>query len=90
MLQKGTTAIVVDHNLLFIDYLSNRLLIFEGQPALNGHIEGPFDMQEGMNVFLKDVGLTFRREEESGRPRANKPGSQMDQKQKAENKLYYV
>ena len=41
------------------------------------------------NKFLKDLNLTFRRDEESGRPRANKVDSQMDRKQKKEGKLYY-
>ena len=40
-------------------------------------------------IFLKDLNLTFRRDTESNRPRANKVGSQMDEKQKKEGKLYY-
>ena len=43
-----------------------------------------------MNLFLKDVDMTFRRDPESNRPRANKPGSQKDREQKGEGKLYYV
>jgi len=31
----------------------------------------------------------MRRDKESNRPRINKPGSQMDRKQKQERKLYY-
>jgi len=46
-------------------------------------------MVEGMNIFLNDLNMTFRRDEENHRPRANKQGSQMDQKQKQEGKLYY-
>ncbi|MFW5746206.1 MAG: ribosome biogenesis/translation initiation ATPase RLI [Nanoarchaeota archaeon] len=90
MLEKGKAALVVDHDLLFIDYLSSSLVVYDGEPAIKGISHGPFGMQEGMNMFLQDIGLTFRRDEESGRPRANKPGSQMDQKQKSENMLYYI
>ena len=90
MLEKGKTGIVVDHDLLFIDYLSTRLMVFDGKPAQEGHAKGPFAMQEGMNRFLRDIELTFRRDEETNRPRANKPGSQMDQRQKREKKLYYT
>ena len=90
MEMKGKTAIVVDHDLLFIDYLSDRVMVFEGEPALHGEMYGPFGMQEGMNKFLEDLGMSFRRDPESNRPRANKLGSQLDQKQKKENKLYYV
>ncbi len=87
--EMGITILVVDHDLLFLDYLSNRLLIFDGKPALSGEARGPFEMQEGMNMFLKDVGITFRREPESKRPRANKVGSVMDREQKEEGKYYY-
>ena len=89
MEHKGTTALIVDHDLLFIDYLSHRLIVFDGKPAVHGVIHGPFSMQEGMNKFLKDLNLTFRRDPESGRPRANKPESIKDREQKADEKYYY-
>ena len=88
--QKGTSALIVDHDLLFIDYISNSLVVFEGIPAEHGKVTGPFTMSDGMNNFLGDLNMTFRRDPESRRPRANKPGSQMDRKQKSEGKLYYT
>ncbi|MBD3309874.1 ribosome biogenesis/translation initiation ATPase RLI [Candidatus Woesearchaeota archaeon] len=88
--QKGTSAMVVDHDLLFIDYLSNRMLVFDGQPAFSGDAKGPFEMQEGMNMFLKDLNITFRRDPESNRPRINKEGSVKDREQKSKGKYYYV
>jgi ATP-binding cassette, sub-family E, member 1 len=86
---KRKSAIVVDHDLLFIDYLSDELIVFEGIPAELGNVTGPLSMLDGMNLFLEDLNMTFRRDEENHRPRANKLGSQMDQKQKQEGKLYY-
>ncbi len=90
MEHKGATALVVDHDLLFADYLSKRLLVFEGVPAKNGEVMGPFEMEQGMNLFLKDLGITFRRDPESNRPRANKIGSVKDREQKTEGKYYYT
>ena len=87
---KGKTALIVDHDLLFVDYLSNRLIVFSGTAAKEGFVNGPFIMEDGMNFFLGDIDLTFRRDTQSSRPRANKQGSQMDREQKAKNKLYYV
>ncbi len=86
---KGSSVLVVDHDLLFIDYLSNRLIVFEGEPAIKGVEKGPFSMEEGMNSLLKDVEITLRRDEESGRPRINKPGSVKDREQKNKDKYYY-
>ncbi|MDD2440179.1 MAG: ribosome biogenesis/translation initiation ATPase RLI, partial [Methanosarcinaceae archaeon] len=52
------TAMVVDHDIYMIDMLSQRLLVFEGKPALYGEARGPFSMQAGMNRFLKNLGIT--------------------------------
>lgn len=85
----GRSALIVDHDLLFVDTISDRLIVFEGKPAVHGKVTGPFPMEQGMNNFLKNIGLTFRRDEESKRPRINKPGSQKDDEQKRSGKLYY-
>ncbi|MBW3002115.1 ribosome biogenesis/translation initiation ATPase RLI [Candidatus Woesearchaeota archaeon] len=88
--QRGCAILVVDHDLVFIDYLSDELIVFEGIPAKKGDAKGPFTMENGMNVFLKDLNITMRRDKESNRPRINKPGSRMDREQKESNKLYYT
>lgn len=89
MEKSGKSALIIDHDLLFIDYISSSLLVFDGEPAVKGIVKGPYSMEEGMNVFLKDLGITFRRDPESNRPRANKPDSQMDRQQKSKNVFYY-
>ena len=86
---KGISSLVVDHDLLFIDYLSDRLLVFEGEPAVKGKACGPFAMEHGMNSLLEDVSISLRREKESGRPRINKQDSHLDREQKDKGKLYY-
>ena len=83
------TAMVVDHDIYMIDMLSDRLLVFEGQPMVKGDVHGPFNMRDGMNRFLKNIGITFRRDEETKRPRVNKPDSRLDRAQKAEGEYYY-
>ncbi|MEA3430017.1 MAG: ribosome biogenesis/translation initiation ATPase RLI [Nanoarchaeota archaeon] len=87
---RGTTALVVDHDLLFVDYLSHKILVFDGEPAVKGKALGPFDMKQGMSKFLKDLGITFRRDDETLRPRANKPGSVKDREQRSSGNYYYV
>ncbi len=83
------TAMVVDHDIYMIDMLSDRLLVFEGEPMIRGEVHGPFQMRQGMNRFLTNIGITFRRDEETKRPRVNKLGSQLDRTQKAEGEYYY-
>ncbi len=84
------TAMVVDHDIYMIDMLSDRLLVFDGKPMVRGEVHGPFNMREGMNRFLKNIGITFRRDEETKRPRVNKLDSRLDRAQKSEGEYYYT
>ncbi|MDP2908010.1 MAG: ribosome biogenesis/translation initiation ATPase RLI [Nanoarchaeota archaeon] len=90
MENKGTSALVVDHDLLFMDYLAHRLLVFEGEPSVKGFVHKPLSMEEGMNKLLKELSISVRREEKTGRPRINKEGSVKDRTQKQEGKYYYT
>jgi ATP-binding cassette subfamily E protein 1 len=84
------TAMVIDHDIYMIDLLSDRLQVFDGVPAEHGHAGQPVPMREGMNAFLSNLDVTFRRDERTGRPRINKPGSQKDREQKAQAEYYYA
>ncbi len=85
-----SAALVVDHDIYMVDLLSDRLMVFDGKPGKKGVAEGPFDMERGMNKFLGSLGITFRRDEDTNRPRVNKVGSHLDRKQKRENNFYYT
>ncbi len=80
---------VVDHDLLFVDTLSDRVMIFAGQSGKSGTADLPCPLKEGMNRFLKALDITYRRDPQTGRPRANKPGSQLDREQKERGSYYY-
>ncbi|MFB6197945.1 MAG: ribosome biogenesis/translation initiation ATPase RLI, partial [Halobacteriaceae archaeon] len=84
-----TTVMVIDHDIYMIDLISDRMLVFEGEPAVNGRAGTPTDMRSGMNEFLANLEITFRRDEALGRPRINKPGSQKDKRQKEAGEYYY-
>jgi ATP-binding cassette subfamily E protein 1 len=90
MENRGKTGMIVDHDILFMDYISDRLMVFFGEPGYHGVSQGPTDLRSGMNKFLKDVMITFRRDPETGRPRANKPDSQKDKVQKKRGEYYYA
>mgnify|MGYP000318429641 CR=1 FL=1 len=85
-----TTAMVIDHDIYMIDLLSDRLLVFDGEPAVHGHAAPPQPMRAGMNEFLANIGVTFRRDERLGRPRINKPGSRLDREQRDAGEYYYA
>jgi len=43
-----------------------------------------------MNLFLKGLELTYRRDMDSNRPRVNKIGSRLDRAQKESGNYYFV
>jgi len=89
MEKSGKSAMVVDHDIYFLDMVSDSLMVFNGEPGRRGMGEGPMDMREGMNRFLKDVDITFRRDTDTHRPRINKPDSRLDREQKSKGEYYY-
>lgn len=87
---KGISVLVVDHDLLFLDYLSQAILVFDGIPTRSGRARGPLEMEDGFNALLKEVAITLRRDHITGRPRINKLDSQKDREQKSSGKYYYT
>jgi ATP-binding cassette subfamily E protein 1 len=84
-----TSALVVDHDVYFIDLISDSLMIFSGSPGIDGTARGPMPMRAGMNMFLREVGVTFRRDALTKRPRINKTDSRLDKTQKESGNYYY-
>jgi len=80
-------AVVIDHDLLFLNYISDRAMLFTGESGKSGFAK-QCNLADGMNEFLKTLDITFRKEKETGRPRANKPGSQKDEEQKAKGNYF--
>lgn len=88
-LNNSKSVLVVDHDIYFIDMVSDRLMLFDGEPGKLGFAKRPRGMREGMNAFLSKLGITFRRDEDTKRPRVNKLDSKLDREQKAVGEYYY-
>jgi ATP-binding cassette subfamily E protein 1 len=86
----GTSALIVDHDVYFLDLVSDTFMVFSGEPSIRGEARGPMDIREGMNVFLSQVGITFRRDSDTLRPRINKEGSRLDREQKQAGEYYFT
>jgi ATP-binding cassette subfamily E protein 1 len=87
---RGATGFVVEHDVVAQDFIADRLMIFSGEPGLKGVAYPPTNLRDGMNTFLKEMQITFRRDPTTKRPRVNKEDSKMDRYQKKLGEYYYV
>ncbi|MFX0017683.1 MAG: ribosome biogenesis/translation initiation ATPase RLI [Promethearchaeota archaeon] len=83
-------AFVVEHDIITQDFIADSILVFEGTPGIKGKALPPLNLRDGFNTFLKIMGITFRRDSITKRPRVNKLGSNKDQYQKRINEYYYI
>ena len=87
---QGVTAFVVEHDVAAQDFIADRIMVFKGETGVEGHAETPTGLRDGMNTFLKEMAVTFRRDAVTNRPRVNKEGSRLDRHQKEIGEYYYV
>jgi len=88
--KRGSAAFVVEHDIVANDLLADSVMVFSGEPGRSGAANPPVGLRKGMNQFLKGVGITFRRDSDTGRPRVNKRDSWLDRYQKEINEYYYT
>ena len=85
----GLSAIVIDHDIQMMDLISDTMVLFEGVSGTKGRASAPLAKTEAMNRFLRSLGISFRRDEKSLRPRVNKKASRLDKDQKSSGNFYY-
>lgn len=86
----NATAFVVEHDVVTQDFMADSLMIFSGDPGAKGTAHPPTTLRKGMNMFLKEMEITFRRDPSTRRPRVNRDGSKLDRFQKQMGEYYYV
>jgi ATP-binding cassette subfamily E protein 1 len=86
----GIPAFVVEHDVVTQDFIADRLMVFNGESGIAGTSHPPTTLRGGMNTFLKEMNITFRRDSVTYRPRVNKENSQMDKFQKSTGEYYYT
>ena len=82
-------AIIVDHDLAFLDSTCPKSILFSGKKGVKGMTDQIESTGKAINNFLKSIDVTIRRDKDSGRPRINQKGSRLDLEQKA-SKVYFA
>ncbi len=85
---REAAALVIDHDLLFVVNIADRMLVFQGESGKSGKATKVRAVKEGMNMFLRELDVTLRNEPETGRPRVNKQGSLKDREQREKGEFY--
>mmetsp|Transcript_29891 Transcript_29891/g.41365 ORF Transcript_29891/g.41365 Transcript_29891/m.41365 type:complete len:617 (-) Transcript_29891:343-2193(-) len=84
------TAFIVEHDFIMATYLADRVIVYEGVPSINCTARTPTTLLQGMNLFLENLRITFRRDPTNYRPRINKLDSVKDREQKLAGSFFYI
>eukprot|EP01102_Stenamoeba_stenopodia_P012144 TRINITY_DN3797_c0_g2_i1.p1 TRINITY_DN3797_c0_g2~~TRINITY_DN3797_c0_g2_i1.p1 ORF type:complete len:622 (+),score=163.96 TRINITY_DN3797_c0_g2_i1:121-1986(+) len=84
------TAFIVEHDFIMSTYLADKIVVYTGQPSVCGIANSPQTLLAGVNSFLKNLEVTFRRDPRSLRPRINKPDGRRDREQKAMGAYFFL
>ena len=71
-------------------YLADRVIVYEGKPAVEAVASSPQSLLTGMNKFLSNLEITFRRDPTNFRPRINKFDSIKDKEQKLSGNYFFL
>jgi len=89
VLNAKKTAFIVEHDFIMATYMADRVIVFEGEPGVNTYANPPTSLVDGMNLFLKNIEITFRRDPNNFRPRINKDQSIKDCEQKRSGNYFF-
>jgi ATP-binding cassette subfamily E protein 1 len=84
------TSFVVEHDFIMATYLADRVIVYDGTPGVETCAHAPQALIPGMNTFLKQLNITFRRDPTNYRPRINKMDSIKDKEQKVSGNFFYM
>eukprot|EP01089_Gocevia_fonbrunei_P016301 TRINITY_DN499_c0_g1_i1.p1 TRINITY_DN499_c0_g1~~TRINITY_DN499_c0_g1_i1.p1 ORF type:complete len:620 (-),score=165.99 TRINITY_DN499_c0_g1_i1:193-2052(-) len=90
ILHTKKTAFIVEHDFIMATYLADRVIVYDGSPAVDCTANSPESLLTGMNTFLKGLDITFRRDPANFRPRINKLASVKDSDQKKNGTYFFM
>jgi len=90
ILHAKKTGFIVEHDFIMATYLADRVIVFEGTPSINTKACAPQSLLTGMNKFLEQLQITFRRDPCNFRPRINKLNSVKDSEQKHSGNYFFL
>jgi len=90
ILHAKKTGFVVEHDFIMATYLADRVIVYDGRPSIDTVAHAPQSLLTGMNKFLNQLDITFRRDPTNYRPRINKLASVKDAEQKKAGNYFFL
>jgi ATP-binding cassette subfamily E protein 1 len=90
ILHAKKTGFIVEHDFIMATYLADRVIVYDGEPSIDCTANAPQTLVSGMNKFLKQLNVTFRRDPTNFRPRINKLESVLDREQKETGNYFFA
>lgn len=90
ILHTKKTAFIVEHDFIMACYLADRVIVYEGTASKDTKANTPQNLLTGMNKFLQQLDITFRRDPTNYRPRINKLNSAKDKEQKSSGQFFMI
>jgi len=90
ILHAKKSAFVVEHDFIMATYLADKVIVYEGEPSVRATATPPSNLLNGMNKFLGQLDISFRRDPENFRPRINKLDSVKDREQKQSGQYFFM
>lgn len=90
IMHRKKTAFIVEHDFIMGTYLADKVVLYTGTPSVEATAHAPQSLVTGMNSFLKDLDVTFRRDPSNYRPRINKLDSVKDSEQKRAGTYFFL
>lgn len=84
------TAFIVEHDFIMATYLADKVIYYDGEVSIECTAHAPESLLTGMNKFLKQLNITFRRDPTNWRPRINKHDSVKDTEQKLNGNFFFL
>lgn len=89
IIEEKKASFVVEHDFIMSSYIADKIIVFE-KKGKNYSVAGKIqNITKGMNLFLKDLEITFRRDSINYRPRINKYHSIKDREQKQKGEYFF-
>jgi ATP-binding cassette subfamily E protein 1 len=89
IIEEKKASFIVEHDFMMSIFLADKIVVFDGEISVACVASSPKNLSEGLNIFLKNLEITFRKDPINFRPRINQLNSVKDKEQKSKGTYFF-